>query len=70
MRKIEINRMESIDGGNDLVNGLCITLGAGSVVYTIGAATNWWNPVGWVSAAFLVADGACILYAADQVIGN
>jgi predicted phage tail protein len=70
MKALEIRRLEKISGGNDFVNGLCVGIGAGSVVYAIGLATSWWNPVGWVSGAFLVADAACLAYAGASLIAE
>lgn len=66
MRTLTAVEMESHLGG-DLVDGLCVGIGAGSVVYAAGIITNWWNPVGWASATFIVADAACIAYAASQL---
>lgn len=65
MKTLELKELELIEAGGDIVAGLCVGIGAGSVVYAV--ATNWWNPVGWVSAAFLVADAACLGYAASQL---
>lgn len=67
MKTLELKELELIEAGGDIVAGLCVGIGAGSVVYAVGVATNWWNPVGWVSAAFLVADAACLGYAASQL---
>lgn len=66
MNTLEVYQMEDHEGG-DFIAGLCIGLGAGSVVYAAGAATNFWNPIGWVSTAFLVADAACVGYAASNL---
>lgn len=64
MRKINNNEMQELNGGAGLVSGVCAGIGASSVIYAIGAfaAVNWWNPVGWVTVSFLVADAACIAY--------
>jgi hypothetical protein len=66
MKTLKLEEIENLNGG-DFVGGLCVGIGAGSVVYGVGVLTNWWNPVGWVSAAFLVADAACIGYAASNI---
>ena len=66
MKELTLQQMESIKAG-EFVAGLCIGIGAGSAVYAIGTITNWWNPVGWVSAAFVVADVACLAYAASNL---
>ncbi len=68
LKKISYDDMEVLHGGG-VVDGLCIGIGSASIVYTIGGAltiTNWWNPVGWVSATFIVADIACLAYVASQ----
>lgn len=70
MEKIEIAKLGEIIGGNDFVNGLCVGLASGSVVYALGLATSWWNPVGWVSGAFLVADAACGVYGGYMLIAE
>ena len=66
MRVLEINELEKING-EGFIGGLCIGIGTGSVVYGAGVLTNFWNPVGWVSAAFLAADAACLAYGASQL---
>lgn len=66
MNELSINEMEAHAAGG-VVDGLCVGIGAGSVVYAGGVATNFWNPIGWVSAAFLVADVACLGYAASKL---
>ncbi len=66
MKTLELNQMQELTAG-DFVGGLCVGIGAGSAVYGVGVLTNWWNPVGWVSAAFIVADVACLGYAASNV---
>jgi len=58
MKPLELNNLEDIAGG-DFVDGLCAGIATGSAIYTAGAITNFWNPVGWVSGAFVVADLAC-----------
>lgn len=65
MKKIELYQMENLQGG-DFIGGLCGGIGAASVVYAVGIATQWWNPVGWASAAFLVTDAACVAYGISQ----
>lgn len=62
MRNLDLQEMETIYGGNDFITGLCYGIGAGSVVYAAGALSNWWNPIGWVSVAFIAADAACVAY--------
>ncbi len=41
------------------------TVAAGGVVAASLLATNFWNPVGWVAGAYLLADGAVALYRDD-----
>ena len=61
MEELTFREMESINAGG-FIAGACVGITAGSFIYGVGLYTNWWNPVGWVSAAFLVADGACLAY--------
>jgi|TARA_B110000259_G_C13995603_1_gene394273 hypothetical protein len=56
MKTLELNQMETLEGGNDAFCNGVYTAGA---IYTIGAATQFWNPVGWVSIAFLAVSAAC-----------
>lgn len=63
MRTLELEKMNTINGGEGFVGGLCSGIAIGSGVYAVGLFTNWWNPVGWLSAAFVVADVACAAYA-------
>lgn len=53
--------------GGGFIDGACVGIGAGSVLYAVGAYTNFWNPVGWASITFIVADAACIAYAASKL---
>lgn len=59
MKTLELNQMQNVEGGSDFVDGMCLSVAVGSGVYGVGLIFNWWNPIGWVSAAFLVADFAC-----------
>ncbi len=63
MKELSFERMEEIEGGLTLIGKTCAVLALGSVVYGVGAALNWWNPIGWVSAAALSADLVCGIYA-------
>ena len=56
MKTIELEKCEQIVGGNDFTDGLCAAAGIASLV----ALTNFWNPVGWVAGALVVADVACV----------
>ena len=56
-----------LEAGGDIVAGFCVGIGVGSVVYAIGAVTNWLKPIGWVSLAFIAADVACLGYAASKL---
>ena len=58
MEKISFEKASQISGGNNFVYGLCSAAG----VATIVAATNFWNPVGWVAGAIAVADIGCVAY--------
>ncbi|MFY0689952.1 MAG: hypothetical protein JXQ90_22465 [Cyclobacteriaceae bacterium] len=66
MRELDITLMEDIQGGG-FVAGVCVGIGAGSIIYATGLATNFWNPIGWASAAFIVADAACLVYGAANI---
>jgi len=66
MEKLTIRQMEIINGG-DFIDGFCAAIGGGSIIYAIGVETNFWNPIGWVSAGFLAADAACLIYGASQL---
>ncbi len=46
-------------GAGRVVNAVCGVVTVGSAVYTVGALASWWNPVGWVCGAMLLADVAC-----------
>ena len=61
MKKISFAKMEELQGG-DAIGGFCGAVAFGSLVYAGLVATNFYNPVGWVSATFLVADIACAAY--------
>lgn len=65
---LNVEKTESIIGGG-FVDVACIGIGAGSVVYAAGAlaVVNFWNPVGWAVAIFVVADAACLVYAASKL---
>lgn len=61
MKTLEINEIEDITGGG-FIDGLCAGIMTGSAIYAVGAITNFWNPVGWVSKTFIVADLACVAH--------
>jgi hypothetical protein len=61
-RKLSIEEMEELEGGGISIEKACASLAIGSVVYAYGLITNWWNPVGWISASLLVGDAACAVY--------
>ncbi len=64
MERIEMEIMVGINAG-DKITAACTGLAVGEVVFGVGVAANFWNPVGWVGgAALILADAACILYAA------
>ena len=66
MKTLELNQMENVEGGNT-VDAICVGIGAGDVVYSLGVELEFWNPIGWLSAAMLVASAACTGYAASQL---
>jgi len=66
MKEVSYNEMLLIKGSGDPIAGLCYGIGGGSILYTAGAMTQFWNPVGWVSVAFLAADAACLAYGLSQ----
>jgi hypothetical protein len=61
MKELKLEQYENIIGGSvdSAIGGLCAAAGIASIV----ALTNWWNPVGWVAAALVVADVSCVTYA-------
>ncbi|MFC4872588.1 hypothetical protein [Negadavirga shengliensis] len=61
MKELTLEELSVVEGGG-FVSGACAGVAIGSAVYAVGAYTNFWNPVGWVSAAFLVVDVACAIY--------
>ncbi len=69
MHTLSLNEMSYVLGGtwNDVATVACSLVGVGSAVYYVGAVSNWWNPIGWVSTALAVADIACIGYSISQL---
>ena len=65
MKKIDFEAMASLNGG-DNITAACTGLAIGNVALGIAALANWWNPVGWVGGAILLADVACIAYTAKH----
>ena len=61
MKTLDLHEMENVQAG-DFVDGLCAGIAAGTIIYQVGVWSNWWNPVGWVSASALVASAACVAY--------
>jgi hypothetical protein len=66
MRVLSINQMASIQGAS-VASGFCWGMAAVSFGATVAAATNWWNPVGWVAGVIIVADAGCLVYTASQL---
>lgn len=60
MKKIEISRMEVIEGGS-FWGGFCDGVNAATAVYGAGVLANLWNPVGQTATvALAVVNVACI----------
>lgn len=61
MKQLEIKHLEEINGG-DAIDGFCAGVAIGDAVYAVGALTNFWNPVGWVSWTLIGVSVACAAY--------
>lgn len=57
MKTLNLNQMETFEGGK--AEAFCNGVYTAGAIYTIGAVTNFWNPVGWVSIAFLGVSAIC-----------
>ena len=66
MKTLDLEQMEQIEAGG-FVAGFCIGMTGGSIIYGALALTNFWNPVGWVTAGLLAVDTACMIYGANQL---
>ena len=66
MQLLSTQEMELLTAG-DFVDGACAGAAAVSVGAGILAATNSWNPAGWVGGAILVADAACAAYGISKL---
>jgi len=66
MKVLSLNQMEAIEG-NGFWGGLCVGMGAISVGAGYAAIACSWNPIGWVGAAILVGDAACLAYGASKL---
>lgn len=66
MQVLSAEDMEVLIAGN-FVDGLCAGVSASSVAAGVLAATNSWNPAGWVGGTILVADAACAAYGISQL---
>lgn len=62
METLSFEQMENVHGGGDWLTDACKVIGAGSLIYVIGVEACWWNPIGWVSAAFIAVDAGCLMY--------
>lgn len=69
MKKLTTEQLEIVNGQSK-IGGACVAIAAGSAVYAVGAATQFWNPIGWVSTAFIVADVACAAYGVGSMING
>ena len=61
MKELNFEELSFVEGGG-FISGACAGVAIGSAVYFVGAATNFWNPVGWLSAGFVAVDVACAIY--------
>ncbi len=60
MKELSFEKMEEVNGGSkEGWSKACATIAVGSGVYAVGLISNWWNPIGWVSAGFIAADLVC-----------
>lgn len=62
MKELSFEKMDVLNGGG-VISNTCRYLALGSGMYALGLAFHWWNPVGWVSAGFIVGNLACGIYA-------
>ncbi|MGY6559779.1 MAG: hypothetical protein ACXIT9_10930 [Nitritalea sp.] len=62
MKELNFDELSIVNGGG-FITGACAGIALGSAAYFIGASTNFWNPVGWVSAGLVAVDVACAIYA-------
>ncbi|WP_299106087.1 hypothetical protein [uncultured Tenacibaculum sp.] len=46
MKSLSLDSMVSVEGGNDAVKGFCDGFKVSASIYILGAAANFWNPVG------------------------
>ena len=64
MVALSLSQMDCFTGGQynpDIVK-ICAFIGAGTGIFTIGAAIGWWNPAGWICDVALVVGAACDIY--------
>ena len=63
METLNFEQMEQVSGGKtQFIDAACDAITAGSAVYGFGVLANWWNPIGWVSAAGLAGTIACAVF--------
>lgn len=58
MIELNLNQKLEVVGGNEAIYGLC----SAATIGTIVAATNFWNPAGWLASTLVVAEVACVAY--------
>ena len=63
MKSITIDSMLEVESGNEVLAAACGIIEIGTGVYGIGLVTNWWNPIGWVSAVGGGLSAACDVWA-------
>lgn len=61
MKTLDLSQLEKINAGsNDAVSGFCAGFASFIGVYSLGVATQLWNPIGWFGSAAGIATGAIV----------
>ncbi|PIB33047.1 hypothetical protein BFP78_01945 [Gaetbulibacter sp. 5U11] len=61
MKALNLSQLEKIEaGGSEAVSGFCSGFATFIGVYSLGIATQLWNPIGWFGSAAGIATGAVI----------
>ena len=69
MTTIPYNDLSLLNGGK-FVDVACDVVTAGTAIYNIGGAINFWNPIAWVCGIGDALSAACFVYWADKKLSN
>lgn len=70
MTQLSFDNLYLVNGGGarEIATGVCGLVTVGDAVYIVGLASNWWNPIGWLSATLEVVSIGCAAWGINEAL--